>query len=57
MRNLADGSVEVHLAGDEALMEEFEDRLHSGPVGARVTRVLLMGCAEALPRMGFEIRG
>lgn len=56
VRNLSDGSVEVHFAGEKGLMEEFEGRLHSGPGGARVGRVLVMGCAEALPRAGFEVR-
>ena len=56
VRNLSDGSVEVHVAGDETLIEEFEDRLQAGPDEARVERVLEMGCAEVLPRVGFEIR-
>ena len=56
VRNLSDGAVEVHVAGDETSIEEFEDRLEAGPDGARVDRVLGMGCAEVLPRAGFEIR-
>lgn len=56
VRNLSDGAVEVHVAGEEALIEEFEGRLETGPEGARVQRVLGVGCAEVLPRAGFEIR-
>lgn len=57
VRNLSDGAVEVHVAGDETLIVEFKGRLQAGPNGARVERVLGVGCAKALPRAGFEIRG
>ena len=37
VRNLADGRVEVEVAGDAASLEAFRARLRQGPPGARVT--------------------
>jgi acylphosphatase len=37
VRNLADGRVEVEVAGDGARLEVFRERLRQGPSGARVT--------------------
>jgi acylphosphatase len=37
VRNLADGRVEVEVAGDAASLEAFRTRLRQGPPGARVT--------------------
>lgn len=39
VRNCTDGSVEAHLEGDEAAVEELIDRLHRGPPAAEVQRV------------------
>jgi acylphosphatase len=37
VRNLADGRVEVEVAGDGSQLEAFRARLRQGPPGARVT--------------------
>ncbi|HEX4495904.1 MAG TPA: acylphosphatase [Thermoanaerobaculia bacterium] len=37
VRNLADGRVEVEVAGDGSRLEAFRERLRQGPPGARVT--------------------
>jgi acylphosphatase len=39
VRNLYDGRVEVYGLGDEAVLEEFCERLQQGPPGSRVERV------------------
>jgi acylphosphatase len=39
VRNLADGSVEVHAEGPDAALDALLDLLREGPVGSRVTRV------------------
>ena len=57
VRNRSDGSVEVHAAGEESAIQEFERRLHSGPRGCRVDAVTVLGSAKALPGKGFDIRG
>lgn len=57
VRNLPDGAVEAHLAGDPDTLERMGARLREGPGPARVDRVVELGEAEALPPAGFEIRG
>jgi acylphosphatase len=37
IRNLADGRVEVEVAGEAVRLDAFRDRLRQGPPGARVT--------------------
>jgi acylphosphatase len=37
VRNLADGRVEIEVAGDEARLATFRALLRQGPPGARVT--------------------
>lgn len=39
VRNLPDGTVEVHAAGPANVLDSFELRLHQGPMAARVARV------------------
>jgi acylphosphatase len=39
VRNLPDGSVEVHASGPADVLSRFEGRLHQGPPAARVDRV------------------
>ena len=56
VRNLPDGSVEVHAAAPADVIDELERRLHFGPRGAAVTRVSVEGTAQALPAAGFEVR-
>ncbi len=56
VRNLPDGSVEVHADGPEQGLSLFERRLGVGPGGARVDGVVLLGPATGLPDSGFEVR-
>ncbi|HEY0553021.1 MAG TPA: acylphosphatase [Thermoanaerobaculia bacterium] len=37
VRNLADGCVEVEVAGETVKLDAFRERLRQGPPGARVT--------------------
>jgi acylphosphatase len=55
IRNCADGSVEAHLAGEEAAVERMIDRLHRGPPAAEVEHVRQWD-VEACDFDGFEIR-
>lgn len=56
VRNLPDGDVEVHAAGDAAGLEALEGRLRQGPGGAGVEAVRPAGPGRDLPESGFEIR-
>ena len=55
VRNCEDGSVEAHVEGDGAPLEELVTRMGTGPSGARVDRVEV---TEAAPEemAGFEVR-
>jgi acylphosphatase len=55
VRNCPDGSVEAHLAGAEAAIQELVERLCDGPPSAVVSRVDL---TEVDPEGigGFEVR-
>lgn len=50
VRNCADGSVEAHVEGEEAVVERMLRLLERGPAGARVDRVE----CEAAPVEGYE---
>lgn len=39
VKNAPDGSVEAHVQGDEAAVEQLVQWCHQGPPGARVDRV------------------
>ena len=39
VRNLPDGTVEAHLEGTSDAIETLIDRMHQGPVAARVDRI------------------
>lgn len=55
VRNCPDGSVEAHLAGEEAAVLQLIDRLHDGPPSAVVSRVdVTEREPEAVDR--FEVR-
>jgi acylphosphatase len=55
VRNCPDGSVEAHLAGEEAVVDRLLDRLRGGPPAAAVDRVDVVTLApEAGER--FEVR-
>jgi acylphosphatase len=55
VRNCPDGSVEAHLAGEEAAVDRLLDRLRAGPPAAAVDRV---DVATLTPEAGerFEVR-
>lgn len=36
VKNLDDGRVEIHVAGDPAILDDFEDRVRQGPRTGRV---------------------
>ena len=54
VRNAHDGSVETLVEGEEAAVARYLDQLRNGPVGSRVTGVLV---EEADPQhsVSFEI--
>jgi len=57
VRNLYDGTVEVHLSGDRSLVEELIRDLRIGPRSARVTDMKIEWDApENGPGSQFEIR-
>jgi acylphosphatase len=55
VRNCADGSVEVHVEGEEGAVEQLVDRVSSGPPGARVDDVQIQ-TADPAHLSGFEVR-
>ena len=56
VRNLADGRVEIHAAGDSAALATFRAALETGPRGARVTQLTEISAPATLPD-GFLITG
>lgn len=55
VRNRADGSVEACVHGAPAAIEKIVEWAHKGPPAARVQRVAVSECDDALPAT-FEIR-
>lgn len=55
--NLADGRVEVKVAGDAAAVEEFTRRLRQGPPAARVTGLDEQALAATPEWTGFAVVG
>ena len=55
VRNLPDGSVEIHAAGIEQSLRRFEETLRDGPPAARVERVEAVTPKADTPRSGFRI--
>ncbi len=49
VRNLVDGSVEVHVSGDSEAIEDLHQRLRRGPRSARVTSVTEVKPPTELP--------
>ena len=54
-RNRPDGSVEGHLAGEEAAVAALIERLHDGPPSAIVSQVEVDD-VEPEPGAGFSVR-
>jgi acylphosphatase len=55
--NLADGRVEVEVAGDLVAVEEFKRRLRQGPPAARVTGIDEQELAATPGWTGFDVVG
>ena len=55
IRNLPDGSVEAHVAGDEDKVSQMIERLRQGPSGARVEDVAI-DVTEPEEIDGFSVR-
>jgi acylphosphatase len=55
VRNAPDGSVEGHLAGEEAAVATLIERLHDGPPSAVVSQVMVEE-AEPEPGETFSVR-
>ena len=55
VRNRADGTVEMLVAGDEAAVERMIERCREGPPSARVDRIDVEESEEE-PPVGFEGR-
>ena len=56
VRNLKDGSVEVHVAGPSEAVANLERRLSQGPPGARVTGVVRTPSRMPIPNDGFQVQ-
>ena len=56
VRNLPNGTVEVHAEGDEALLAELASWLEQGPSYARVERVDLTWCDPEGESVDFSVR-
>jgi acylphosphatase len=54
VRNLGDGSVELHIAGDSERVEEMEAWLRDGPSSSRVDELKPIPSKDRLP-VSFEI--
>jgi acylphosphatase len=55
VRNLKDGSVELHVAGPSEAVVKLERRLSQGPPGARVTGVVRAPSRMPIPEQGIQI--
>lgn len=55
VRNLPDGRVEVHAAGDPEGLARFIGRLREGPPAARVTEIVEEELATVPDWSGFDI--
>ena len=55
VRNLSDGSVEAHVAGDEDKISQMVARLRQGPSGARVEDIAI-DVTEPEEIDGFSVR-
>lgn len=56
VRNVRDGSVEVHVAGAAEAIAALEQQLSQGPPGARVDRVVRVASTMSIPSFGFGIQ-
>ena len=56
VRNLSDGRVEAYAAGPARLLEDFEARLHKGPLSADVRGVEVEDSTLDARIEGFDIR-
>ncbi len=54
VRNLPDGSVEIHVAGPISGVQAFIERIRTGPRHARILSAEEIPCRDSLPE-GFQI--
>jgi len=55
VRNRRDGSVEAHVGGSPASVEEFQARLWDGPSASAVEGVEVLDSAPSVPDGSFQI--
>jgi acylphosphatase len=55
VRNLPDGSVEVHARGSVDDLRQLEEALLEGPLAARVDRVESLMPDRGMPASGFRV--
>jgi acylphosphatase len=55
VHNHGDGSVEAHIAGDEAAVAQMIERMREGPAGARVEDMTIEN-VESEAVEGFSVR-
>lgn len=55
VKNLRDGSVEVHALGEAEVLDSFEQSLERGPTSARVEGIRRIDSGKELPDDGFRI--
>ena len=55
VRNLSNGSVEVHATGHDDVLDEFETLLAGGPPSARVTSIENIEPDSDMSRLSFDI--
>ena len=56
VQNTPDGRVEIEAEGDDEAIRQFENRVSTGPAGARVDHVDTTDIAVGPLRSGFSIR-
>lgn len=55
VKNLRDGSVEIHARAEAETLESFEESLSRGPTSARVDRIERIESEKPLPEDDFRI--
>jgi acylphosphatase len=57
VRNLPDGTVEINAKGSSEALEQFMQRLKTGPIGSHVDQVQAQWLEAPGDSKGFEIIG
>ncbi|MFC1485958.1 acylphosphatase [Candidatus Latescibacterota bacterium] len=56
VKNLPDGSVEIHAEGEKSAMEEFVSLVEEGPMFGSVSDIELVWVEPTSQHTGFDIR-